>query len=351
MSKTSRRTLLAVISTLAFVAAACGDDDAADPALDTSAASPDTSAASPDTSAASPDTSAASPDTSAASPDTSAASSAGQYVANAAEFVDAADWDTAGELTIELTEMAFTPSDITLEAGKPYILKVVNIGAEKHEFTADEFFRTVATRKAETAESEVKVPFFTEIEVFAGATVELFVIPLIPGTYDLKCLIEGHFEAGMFGTITVTGETPTSPALELADDASGPWVQDGPAIIEAADFDAAGALTIDLTEMAFTPNEIALEAGKPYIIKVVNKGEVKHEFTAEEFFQTVAFRKAEDASGEFKAPAPHEIEVFPGKEIDVYLVPTKDGVFDLVCKIEGHFEAGMFGTITVAPAT
>ena len=75
-------------------------------------------------------------------------------------------------------------------------MTLTNIGAVKHEFTASEFFRTVATRKAETAESEVKVPFFTEIEVFAGKSVDLYLIPLIPGTYELKCEIEGHFEAG-----------------------------------------------------------------------------------------------------------------------------------------------------------
>ena len=273
-----------------------------------------------------------------------------QYVANPVEFVDAADWDAAETVTIALSEFAFTPNDIVLEAGKPYIIEVVNEGTVKHEFTAGAFFRTVAQRKAETAESEVKVPYFTEIEVFAGKTVDLYLIPLIPGTYDLVCEIEGHFEAGMFGTITVTGETPAAPALQLADVASGPWVQDGQALVDAADWDAAGLLTIELSEFAFTPSEIALTAGQPYIITVTNVGTVKHEFTAEDFFGTVAFRKAEDASGEFKAPAPREVEVFAGESIDLYLIPTADGTYDLVCEIEGHFEAGMFGTITVAAA-
>jgi len=270
-----------------------------------------------------------------------------RYVANASDFVDAADWDASTTVTIELSEFAFTPKDITLEAGQPYVLDVINGGTVKHEFTAGEFFRTVATRKAETAESEVKVPFFTEIEVFAGKSVEIFLIPLIPGTYDLVCEIEGHFEAGMFGTITVTGETPTSPALELADVSAGAWVQDGAALVEAADWDTGEELTIELAEFSFTPSAITLTAGQPYVITVVDVGDVKHEFTAEDFFGTVAFRKAEDASGEFKAPAPREVEVFAGATIDLYLIPTQPGTYDLVCEIEGHFEAGMFGTITV----
>ena len=267
--------------------------------------------------------------------------------ANHAAIVKAANWDAKETITIELAEMSFTPKDIVLEAGQPYVLEIVNVGTEKHEFTAEAFMRTVATRKAETGESEVKVPFFTEIEVFAGKSAELFLIPLIPGVYDLVCEIEGHFEQGMFGTITVTGQTPVSPALELAEVDAGPWVTDGAEQVAAADWDAKKTMTIDLAEMSFTPKDTVLTLDQPFVLEVVNKGTEKHEFTAEDFFKTIAFRKAEDASGEFKGPAPLEVEVFAGKSIEVFLIPTEAGVFDLVCLIEGHFEKGMFGTITV----
>jgi uncharacterized cupredoxin-like copper-binding protein len=295
----------------------------------------------------SPTPSAAPPATQSAPPVATPEAGAETYVANAAEFVAAADWDAKETITIELAEMSFTPKDIVLEAGQPYVLEIVNVGSEKHEFSAEAFMRTVATRKAETGQSEVKVPFFTEIEVFAEKKVELFLIPLIPGVYDLLCEIEGHFEQGMFGTITVTGETPASPALQLADVATGAWLADGPAQVAAADWDTMETLTIDLAEMSFTPKDTVLTVGQPYVIEVVNKGTEKHEFTAEDFFKTIAFRKAEDASGEFKGPAPLEVEVFAGESIELFLIPTEAGVFDLKCLIEGHFEQGMFGTITV----
>jgi len=279
------------------------------------------------------------------------AESEAQYVANAADFVSAADWETAQELTIELSDYAFTPKDITLEAGQPYVLTVVNTATIEHEFVAEDFFRSVATRKAETTESEVKVPFFTEIEVFAGKAAELYLIPLIPGEYELLCEIEGHREAGMVGTITVTGQTPTSPALQLADVAAGPWVTDGAALVDGADWDMQRELTIELSDYAFTPMAIVLDAGQPYVLTVVNRATIKHEFTAGEFFGTVAFRKAEDASGEFKGPAPLEVEVFPGQQIELFLIPTSPGMYRLVCEIEGHLVAGMFGTITVTVAS
>ena len=158
----------------------------------------------------------------------------------------------------------------------------------------------------------------------------------------------------MFGTITVTGQTPASPALQLADVAAGPWVADGAALVAAADWDTKKELTIELAEMSFTPKDATLTVGQPYVITVVNKGTEKHEFTAEDFFKTIAFRKAEDASGEFKAPAPREVEVFAGTSIELFLIPTKVGTYQLVCEIglgtpDGHFEQGMFGTFTSCP--
>jgi uncharacterized cupredoxin-like copper-binding protein len=276
---------------------------------------------------------------------------AGMYVANASDFASkqAADWSTAKTVRVELGEFYFKPDNLTFESGKPYKIELVNVGAVKHEFTAEDFFASVAWRKAESAESEVKAPYFTEIEVFAGMQVDLYFVPVTPGTYNLVCEIEGHLEAGMFGTVTVTGSAPTSPSPLYAKISEGPWVQDGADRVAAADWDTMETVEIELGEFFFKPNEIHLRVDQPYNLVFNNPGAVKHEATAPEFFQKVAFRKVEDGSGEFKAPAPLEVEVFAGKETELYLIPTEAGTYDLVCEIEGHFEAGMFGTIVVDP--
>ncbi|HLF99815.1 MAG TPA: cupredoxin domain-containing protein [Acidimicrobiia bacterium] len=271
-----------------------------------------------------------------------------QYVKNATEFVDAADWDAATTVTVELGEMYFKPSGLTFEAGKAYKLEMVNAGEEKHEFAAEDFARGTAFRKAEDADSEVKVPFFREIEVFAGKTTEVLFVAVMPGTYEMFCEIEGHREKGMEGTITVTGEPPTSPAPVLGELADGAWVQDGPARVDAANWDAMTTVRIELGEMYFKPKDIALTVGTPYKLELVNAGDEKHEVVAEDFFTTIAFRKAEDSVGEYKGPTVREAEVFAGKQLDLYVIPTKAGSFLLVCEIEGHREKGMDGTITVS---
>jgi uncharacterized cupredoxin-like copper-binding protein len=274
------------------------------------------------------------------------------YVENAGDFAgkSAADWDNAEVVRIELDEMSFTPNELTFEAGKPYKVELVNVGAVKHEFAAENFFASVAWRKAESAESEIKAPFFKEIEVFTGQTVELFFVPISTGTFDLVCEIEGHLEAGMHGSVTVTGTTPTVPAPVLTAIASGPWVTNGSELVSSADWDTMETVEIEMGEFFFAPDEIHLTVGQPYRLLFINGGDVKHEATSPGLFTTIAFRKAQDASGEFKAPTVAEVETFAGKETELFLIPQEAGTFDIVCEIEGHFEAGMFGTIVVDTA-
>ena len=148
----------------------------------------------------------------------------------------------------------------------------------------------------------------------------------------------------MVGTITVTGETPTAPVPVMAPVAEGDWVQDGADRVASADWDAMETVSVELGEFFFEPNELTLQVDQPYKLELKNAGAEKHEFTADAFYGTVAFRKAQDTSGEYKGPRPSEIEVFAGQQTDLYLIPTQVGEYELVCEIEGHKEAGMVGS-------
>lgn len=336
------RRLTVLGAAVALLATACGNQTATTPAKAGNASnSTDSSKATTSTSA----------------PMTKPAIADGQYLSNASEFVDAAKptWDTTAKaVPIELKEMSFTPKNITLEAGKPYVLKLTNTGKVKHEFSAGQFFRASAVRKTDSNSGAVKVPFFTEIEVLAGKTVDVLVIPVLPGTFQMLCEIPGHLEAGMSGAITVTGKAPAIPTPVLSDVSSGAWLQTAGALIDAAkpSWDAkAKTVRIDAGEagakMFFKPKNLDLKVGTPYVVEFVNVGKVEHEYTADEFFSTVAFRKAQDAAGEYKGLLLKEAEVKPGQQIDIYLIPTKVGTFKILCGIKGHNEAGMNGTITV----
>ena len=279
------------------------------------------------------------------------------YLKNAGEYIDAAKetWDAkAATVRVELKEMSFTPKDLTLAAGKPYVIELVNNGNKKHEFAASKFFRSAAVRKVDTPSSEVKAAFFTEIEVLAGKTVKLFVIPVTPGSFEMLCEMVGHREAGMEGTITVTGAKPATPVEVLGSMKGGPWLQEGPALVKAA-LETWGAKAVKVkieagengAKMFFKPTNLVLKAGTPYEIELVNTGKEKHEYAAEKLFPTMALRKAQDAFGEYTVVLLKEAEVKPGQKLELFVIPTKPGTFKIVCAIPGHEKAGMVGTVTV----
>ena len=273
------------------------------------------------------------------------------YVINAVDIVSAADWDSMLTVRVDMSDFIYTPASLTLETGQPYKLEIVNVGTTKHYFTAEGFYQSVAFRKAQTSEGEFKAPYFKAIEVFPGDQVDLYFVPVVPGAYSSMCTIAGHEEAGMHGTIIVAGEVPESfPPPVLAAVADGNWVQTTTDLVSDADWDAMLTVRVDISEFVFTPKSLTFKTGQPYRLEIVNTGTVKHYFTAGEFYQTVAFRKAQDNSGEIKAPYFKAVEVFPGEQVDLYLIPTKAGTYKSVCTITGHEDAGMHGTIVVEAA-
>lgn len=127
--------------------------------------------------------------------------------ANAAEIVKNANWNEMETLTIELKEHEFAPKDLKLKANKPYKLVIKNIGERDHYYTAAEFYKSVAWRKVQTPRpsgGELKAPYFSAVEVFKkGGSVELFLVPVAKGTYEVICTIDDHKDKGMTGSITV----------------------------------------------------------------------------------------------------------------------------------------------------
>jgi uncharacterized cupredoxin-like copper-binding protein len=126
------------------------------------------------------------------------------YVKDAAAQVKAADWSKMETATVTMTDFAFNPGNLVFRQGVPYKLVIENKGTQKHYFTAEEFFRAIATRKLQSnSDGEVKAPYFSAIEVYPGRTLDLYFIPAAKGSYHLVCTVEGHAEMGMKGEIRI----------------------------------------------------------------------------------------------------------------------------------------------------
>lgn len=121
-------------------------------------------------------------------------------------------WGIAGDakavqrtITLRMTDdMRFTPNHITAKQGETLRLRVENKGQILHEVVLG----TPDTLE-EHAQLMLKFPTMEHDEpymahVSPGKTGELLWQFNRPGSFDFACLIAGHFQAGMRGTITVT---------------------------------------------------------------------------------------------------------------------------------------------------
>ena len=124
--------------------------------------------------------------------------------------------DNPMEIVIEMgstdsgdKSMYFKPDHLELETGKAYKLVLKNTDTIKHEFESFGLMERSFTRKVEITDeagglvAEIKGSI-SEIEVGPGKEVEWFIVPVQTGEdLAMECLIPGHVEAGMVGTITV----------------------------------------------------------------------------------------------------------------------------------------------------
>ncbi|MBP0001265.1 MAG: copper-binding protein [Cyanobacteria bacterium SID2] len=99
-------------------------------------------------------------------------------------------------------ELKFFPNSFEFAAGRTYKLLLNNPSPQKHYFTAKDFADASWTRKVEAGNVEIKGAIH-ELELKPGAEAEWVFVPEKPGTYNLRCTIPGHTEAGMTGRIRI----------------------------------------------------------------------------------------------------------------------------------------------------
>ena len=121
------------------------------------------------------------------------------------------DWGIAGDAanvvrTIDVgmgDDMRFTPNKLDFKEGETIRFRVKNTGKLLHEFVIG-----TKAENAKHAELMLKFPGMEHDEPYMahvdpGQTAEIVWTFNRAGTFEFACLIAGHFQAGMVGTITV----------------------------------------------------------------------------------------------------------------------------------------------------
>lgn len=109
----------------------------------------------------------------------------------------------------------------------------------------------------------------------------------------------------------------------------------------------------DQDSFRFVPEKLKFETGKLYKLVLENRSHNKHYFSSDGFARAVYTRKVQIRDAQQTSIAEvkgvvREIEVYPGQQVEWWLVPVKAGSFDdLKCTISGHAEQGMVGRISI----
>ena len=100
-----------------------------------------------------------------------------------------------------------------------------------------------------------------------------------------------------------------------------------------------------MVEFAFRPAVIRVQAGRLITLRLVNRGQIAHQF------ETVALRTVAvtvaDNQIDVEAPGLQMVRLQPGASATVQFLPRQRGRFPIVCTIEGHREAGMVGVLEI----
>jgi hypothetical protein len=277
---------------------------------------------------------------------------ADQWISNPGDFKDAANWDIAKKLTIALGGGAINPASLDLVAGLPYEIAISNSDSADLGIGAKDFFRGSAVRKTESG-AEIKIYLFKEVFVKAGKSVNLFIIPVVPGTYDLAGIdASGAPVSGMTGKVNVTGSLPTKPAPAIAAISTLGMPADADALVAAAipTWDATAVkATITMGDTAaahfYKPKDTVLKVGVPTILTFVNNGNATHVNEMADFFKTTALWKVVGVNGWNTGNQAKPADIEPGVTVILYLIPTQAGSFSLTDSTAGMEK--MAATITV----
>lgn len=147
-----------------------------------------------------------------------------------------------------------------------------------------------------------------------------------------------------FGHKTEPHDGNSASASTPADREQTPWGIAG----DATAVQRTLTLRMDDT-MRFAPNHIEVREGDIVRLQVINQGQLLHEIV----LGTQATLR-EHAALMQKFPgmehdAPHMAHVGAGGQGHIVWQFNRPGQFDFACLINGHYQAGMTGTITVLP--
>lgn len=114
------------------------------------------------------------------------------------------DGDAATSISAELADFEFSPNSWTVAAGEEITIDLENAGSVEHEWVLMQAGAEISSEDElpETEEELLEDFVYWEDEVEPGESKTLTFTAPAAGDYQVICAIEGHFDAGMEGSLT-----------------------------------------------------------------------------------------------------------------------------------------------------
>lgn len=100
-------------------------------------------------------------------------------------------------------------------------------------------------------------------------------------------------------------------------------------------------------KMLFTPASFNVRKGQTVLFRIMNGGELDHEFVLDEEAKVMEHKAVMEKFPEMEHDDPNSIRLAPGKSGEIVWRFTNDGTFKIACLIPGHYDAGMHGNVVV----
>ena len=139
----------------------------------------------------------------------------------------------------------------------------------------------------------------------------------------------------------------------------------------AAAASATRTVNIEMTDLAFSPKTLEVKAGETVRFVLINKGQLLHEFNLGDaamhaehqkemlkmqqggmMTPTAMSHKGMDHASMghgMKHDDPNSVLVEPGKTGELTWTFSRADNLEFACNVPGHYQAGMVGTVNVAP--
>ncbi len=129
--------------------------------------------------------------------------------------------------------------------------------------------------------------------------------------------------------------------------------QDDSASADSAQADPAmEVIEIEMTEFAYQPETIDIQAGVPVIFRFTNAGKLEHEaMVGDAHMQEEWAAASENAGGHDPTDGHHgdlmAVTLLPGETADLEVHIDQPGTWYMACHLVGHYEQGQVATINV----